>query len=176
MLVKYFWIKQDRRENTGVYIPSLNEIFSIQDLAIQNYSKVKRSIVIKVKPSKYNYYPDVLDQQLFLVKKWIRDLFLVYEPELIFHTFYLMDSAHRVLEPYYLPEISKIDCYHPESVANLDRSSISKLHIYSKGIQDKDLFQVANIRANIPVISVSLAESILRRNPKGVQVEKIYDH
>lgn len=176
MLFKYFWLKQDRREQAGVYLPTLNDLLSMQDLATQNYSSLKKSLVIKVKPSKYNLYPDVLDQQMFLVKKWLRDLFLIYQPKMVFHTIYLMDDVHRILEPYYLPELPKINCLHSESVANLDYSVISELHIHSNAVKKEDLFQIANIRTCTPVISVALAESILRRNPNGLLIEKIYDH
>lgn len=175
-MTDHYRIFQDRRIPNAVSLPGLHTIIPVYKQRDHDYSSLKRSVIIKVLPSKFNYYPDILDQQLFLVKDWLKKVILSYQPTTKFHTFYVMDNVNRKLYPYYLPELPALDCFSQKSEANVNISRITTLFIRreQKGINDYGIFRVDNVLCHTVLVSTALAESILRRNPDGLRVEKVY--
>jgi len=173
--VDYFVLNQDERIPYAVQVIYPNSVSQRQDILCGNFSAIKKSTVIKVSPSKFNYYPSILCGQLFLVKKGsVKEAIELYAPDVISNTIYLIDSQNKTMEIYYLPHLPVLDCYSDSSKANLDKSVIHELVLRKDVVPNNiDIFRVGNINTNLVVVSLRLSESILRRRVEDISFSQV---
>ena len=73
--MEYFRLEQDKRVPYGVLMQGLSKMENIQEALKGNIIPLKRMNVVFVPPSRFNWYPDVLDRQLFLVQENVKEAF-----------------------------------------------------------------------------------------------------
>lgn len=84
-----------------------------------------------------------------------------------------MDRENNALEYYYALTLPKIDCLSDESVSNLDRSVIKNIAVRADAITGQDIFRVIGVNCNVVIVSLAVAECLLRRKPKGIKLTRV---
>ena len=171
--MEYFKLEQDKRVPYGVLMQGLSKMENIQDTLKGNIIPLKRMNVVFVPPSRFNWYPDVLDRQLFLVQENVKEAFDLYQPDLQYRYFCLLDNQNQVHKFYYAPALEMVDCLSEESGCNLDKSVIRNVVLRKESIDGKDLFRIAGVKELVVIVSLPMAESLLRRRPKGIRISHV---
>ena len=152
--MKYFKLGQDRRIPYGALLPEPNGIAGYYEAKKGNLSALDDVISSFVNSSPVNYYPDILDRQLFMVKGVIKEVFDLFLPNMEYKRCLTMDDPLKRYEQYFIPGLEILD---------LHTGSAHKKHIFR--LADTDGLEVA--------ASLEAVEAMLRRKPTGVRISPI---
>lgn len=171
--MKYFLIKQDHRYINTPFILNLFERIDKRNISKEGARNIPPITVLYVKPNPDNQYTDILDRQLFLVSEKLKKLLEKYESFLEFKTMVLIDQENCKTIQYYLPIFDKIACLSEKSQLNLDKSVINKIILTESVIGDKSIFKIDGVTNTYIIIRLDIAESILRRDFKGITLTSV---
>jgi len=149
--VKYFKIGQDRRIPYGVMLTHLDRISGYSDSKKGSFSSLDYVIVSTIDSSPINFYPDILDRQIIMIKGAVKDVFDLFLPVLEYKHCCLVDRDNDRCDVYYIPTLEVLDVQ--EGVAQCR-------HIFYS-FEKKEIEIIA---------SLVVIEAILRRKPIGVRI------
>jgi len=86
----------------------------------------------------------------------------------------LLDKENQESGLYYLPILHRIDCISPKSRLNNGRTKFIGAPVLDKTkINGRHIFWPEKLNSDLPIISLDLAESILRRDGMGISLEPV---
>lgn len=169
----YFLLKQDERYT---YVPELLNLYkniNKADINLTNANKIDDTIIFYIKSDPNTEFLDVLNRQLFLVSQGMKNLLEKYNANIIFKMLPLIDFDNLKQEIYYLPIFEEIEALSEEAELNLDKTVVKKLILNKEKIQGKKIFKIKESAKNLIIIRLDVAESILRRDFKGILLERV---
>ncbi|EKQ50990.1 MULTISPECIES: hypothetical protein [unclassified Clostridium] len=169
----YFLLKQDERY---INIPRLENIFNkidVRNINLLNSHKIDDIVVFYVKADKETNFLDILNNQLFLISDEMGKILKKYDEEMILKTIPLIDKANKKQRNYYLPIFEEIEALSEKAEFNLNRTVVKKIILDKEKIQDKKIFKIKEVFKPLIVIRLDVAESLLRRNYKGISLERL---
>lgn len=170
----YFRISQDKRYLHTPVITNLNEIILRRaDTSIGNASKIPDINVGFAKPEDHIDFIDILDSQMFMVLDRVKDVFKIYEPGMTFKAVCILNNKTGAYGNYHIPVLPEIDCLSPESEVSPDKSHINRLVLKQEVPEDHTVFKVKGLLTDVVVIRLDVAESLLRRNIKKYNLNRI---
>lgn len=167
--MEYFIIKQDKRYTNPPTINDLHSLLRRKELNRKDEHKIPQRNIVYANSDNYLDFLDILDDQLFLVTDKVKKVISLYEPSAIFKTFCILNNRKNEYGLYYAPILPEIDCITEargigckKNIA-LDREKIG-LHCFFRALgSDKET----------TVVRLDVAESLLRRDVRGMKLEKI---
>ncbi|MBW6409681.1 hypothetical protein [Clostridium weizhouense] len=169
----YFLLKQDERYTNT---PRLKDIFykiNIRNINRLNADKIDDVIIFQVTAEERCEYLDVLDKQLFLISEKIMKIISKYDTDIILKILPLIDSKRDRQENYYLPIFEDIEALSEKSEFNLNKTIVKKIVLNKKNIEGKKIFRIKESEKTLIVVRLDVAESLLRRKPRGISLEKL---
>lgn len=117
---------------------------------------------------------DVLLDPTFMVSEAIKSLFDLYDSEIRWKALQLfpLNEAYNVLPLYWVPWFDEIDCLHADA-SKYDSGMIKHLVLDERRIQNKDVFRVGGLLEYKVIVSLPVAESLLRRRFYGIELKKV---
>jgi len=171
--MEYFILSQKQNIPNGIIPHILSDKFYERKQVIEKDQAGEvndvTSIMITHNPS--NVYYDVIDEPVFLVSDAVKKLINIYDDSVVFKFVMLTDEVTKHQEVYWLAMIDKIDCISDKCEFYKD-NSLKKLVLDKEKVSGKKIFRVDGIREKIVVISLDLAESMLRRYFVGVELTR----
>jgi len=150
--MKYFNICQDVRIPYSVLMTNLNAIAGYYEYKRGNASALDDSFVSFVTSSPVNFYPDILDRQIFMVKDVVKDVIEMFMPDMVYKSCCLIDERNNKYEQYHIPMLDTVGMQHGMEWG---------YYIF----RNKDL-------NNVEVFaSLEIVEALLRRKPKGCRIQ-----
>lgn len=118
-------------------------------------------------------YSDILTAPLFLVTEQVKELMQLYDEEIYFKGVQLFakDKTHEPLL-YYTVQPYKADCLH-KSVRINPNGTVNEVVLEKSKIPKKDIFVLEGLKETRMVISLRMAESLLRRELYGIGLEAV---
>jgi len=170
--MKYFRLGQDDREDQYLTIKGLINLPCFQQIKQGDISGLPKSNSYMVVSSYSDKLPNILTNQLFMVTQDIFALIQLFLGEVDYRCMFLVNRRRNIEKFYYIPQLPLINCLSSQCKSNLDKSHFTKIVI--KRERYPDIFRISNVKDRVIIISLPLAESILRRDIKGVQLEQIW--
>lgn len=172
--MEYFRLRQDRRYLFTPYMNTLKDILRrTDDLYIDNGVHVPDFNTVFVSSDKSCDFVSVLDQQIFLVRDGVKQVFSMYEPLIKFKQFFMFHNQAGDYCEYYAPILKEVDCISPLSKRNPYNGQMEKCILEREKIQDESIFRLTNTGERFVVIRLDVAESLLRREVRDVCLERI---
>ena len=171
--MEYFLLQQDTRY---INVPVLKNVFQTIDkkkICLERNSELEEIMIFQVVSNQDMNYLDLIDGQLLLVSVELSALLAKYEPNLEFKTISLVDFEQGVNQLYYLPILSEVKCISAKSEFNLDRSFLKKVVLKEAEIDDRSIFKLGGVTTPYHVVRLDLAESICRRDFKGIKLTRL---
>ena len=111
---------------------------------------------------------DVLEAPAFLISDEVKRVFELYEPQMPFRALqvFSMDQEDKTAPLYWLPWIPKIECLSRKS-EKYDNGMLKKLVLNLDVPLEHEIFQVAGLIEHKVIVSMAVAESMLRRRQSG---------
>lgn len=152
--MKYFKIGQDRRIPYGVLLTNLNNIGGYYESKKGELTPLDDVIVSFVNSSPINFYPDILDRQIFMIKDSVKEVFDLFMPELEYKHCCLLDNPNDRYGIYYIPMLDVLDI----------KDGIT---------QSRNIFRIADTKEIEVSVSLDVIEALLRRKPTGIRTSPI---
>lgn len=169
----YFLLKQDERyTNTPRLVDIFNKI-DVRNINLLKAYKIEDIIVFKVNTSDRSEFLDILDNQLFLISKPMKEIIEKYDSGILFKTLALIDQLHNRQENYYLPIVEELEVLSDAAEFNLNKTVVKKLILNKEKIQGRKIFKIKESSKPLIVVRLDVAESLLRRNFKGIKLERV---
>lgn len=117
---------------------------------------------------------DVIIDPVFMISDKIKRLLNLYDENIEYKgmQIYSLDENVKQYPLYWIPLLEEIDCLNQNSKI-LPNGLIENLVLDFDKINNKHIFKISNIVEERIIISLTLAESILRRIPYGVSFFKV---
>lgn len=118
--------------------------------------------------------PDVLEKDSFFVSNEIKHVFHMYEDNIPFKAIHVYPFGMVVdtVPVYWVFYPKKVECLH-SSVRIFPNGELEKLILDKEKIPKKDIFSISNICMNRVIVSLPVAESLLRRNVFGISLKEV---
>lgn len=142
----------------------------------QDFRGLESVKVAYIEYQKYQEIPDILAYPTYMVSDEIRRVLHMYDENISFKGVQVFPNR-----PKYIKEASKVywvydcvmeNCLHKDSV-RLPNGELKELILDKRKLRGRDIFRVQGTLDNKLVISLAVAESILRRNLYGVGLERL---
>jgi hypothetical protein len=167
----YFLLKQDEGYKD---VPILMDVFNkidIRNISLLKAHKIEDIIVFNVKCTDTTKFIDILDRDLFLISKEMKKIIEKFDPGIIFKTIPLVDLRYERQENYYMPIFQEIICLSEKAELNLSRTVVKKIVLDKEKIKGKKIFKIKESDKTLVVVRLDVAESLLRREFKGMCLE-----
>ncbi|BBK76107.1 imm11 family protein [Clostridium butyricum] len=169
----YFLLKKDERYRNTPRIKSLFKYINVDNINIFNADKIDDAVILQVEADDYCVFTDIIDTQIFMVCERMQKIISKYDPEIIFKILPLIDRRHDRQENYYLPIIEEIEALSDRSKLNMNKTVVEKIVLDKSKISGQKIFRIKESEKPLIVVSLDVAESLLRRKFKGISLERL---
>lgn len=139
---------------------------------LKDADKLKDSVILRTVEKDDGAYPDVIEAPIYMVSRMVKDVITLYDETTVFKSAPVMNYGIRQLHPYYILLQDRIDCLHESTTFREDKSLIH-LVLDEEKIGNRQIFKIAGIGPAYVIVSMDIAESILRRNGYGIRFEHV---
>ena len=169
----YFLLKQDEEYTNA---PRLMDVFNninVRNVNLLNAHKIEDIIILNVKCNDETEFLDILYKNLFLISKEMKKIIEKYDSGIIFKTIPLIDIPHERQENYYMPIFEEIECLSEKAELNLNKTVVKKIILDKEKVKGKKIFKIKESEKNLIVVRLDVAESLLRREFKGICLDRL---
>lgn len=172
--MRYYWIKEDKNYTPAPQIKNWFRAFDIRKLKPGYYKEIPKRMLFYIEGNPNTIFTDIIVSPFFLVSEKIKDCLQLFEPNLEFKEFILLDRNNRKAQEYFLPQLSEQNCLTKNSEFNLDHSKLNYIELNPEEIKEKAIFTLAEVKSRYVIARLDVIESILRRNAKGLCIEEVH--
>lgn len=165
--MNYFILSQDSRVDNAIKKSNVKSLEG-KDLTINKFSP----IALRIKGDENKIYGDLIEGKITLVSDNLKSLIEKYDENIFFRPFVFQDIENKIQSVYWFAIFEQLNCLSKESEFNKD-GSLKKLVIDKDKANGYRIFKVNGIIEDYIIISLDLAESILRRDFLGLKIKKI---
>lgn len=159
--MKYFRL----RENELCTLPSLNnwrDEIDLKNICVEKKHLLPRRKIIDITTNEKTFFTGVMLNPFIMFSEEVFKIIKMYEPAMNGRQIVLLDGENNFSKLYYIPIIEKVKvAKNSEGVIQVKKDDLKYLNIFL----DDD--RVA------PIINLDIAESILKRGVRGIQLEEI---
>lgn len=169
----YFVMEQDKRYGDVPRLQHIQRYIELRYLPHLQSHHVPDTLPLQVSATRDSMYTEVLSEGLYLVSTKLQKIIAMYEPHHIWKTTPLMDKENQKQTLYYLPIFPEIEVLSPHSQFNLDHSRITQLVLDADKVAGRKVFRVKESEIPLVIVSLDVAESIMRRDFIGVSLTPV---
>ena len=167
--MRYFRLHQDERKESGLVMIGTSDTSGVNAAGQGDLSLLDDLTVMKALTSSGSLFAELLSRQVFMFKDSVREVVDLYEPELAYKNFCIIDSGNRDIHAYYAAPILRV-CAAVSPESERPYSLTSKVLLDGTTLEElgePDIFRLAEPEKHI-VVSLPVAESLLRRKIQGI--------
>lgn len=172
--MNYFQLMQGKELRHVIRLQWLEkQPFSYQ-ISEEEFLKLPKLMVAYYTYGRETEAPEVLEHPAFMVSETIRRVLKMYEEDIPCKAIQVYPTVYekKTAPVYEIPFIREAACLHPSSRI-APNGSVEELVLDADKLPGREIFRVGGILENRVIISLPVAESILRRNPYGVHIEEV---
>ncbi|MBI6871348.1 hypothetical protein [Clostridium aciditolerans] len=169
----YFLLKQDERYTNTPRLIDVFKKINIKNLNLSNAHKIEDITIFEINAGDNCEFLDILDSQLFLISEGMKKIIEKYDRDILFKSLSLIDSLHDIQENYFLPIFEEGESLSDNAELNLDKTVVKKIVLDKEKIQGKKIFKIKESLKPLIVVRLDVAESLLRRDFKGIKLERL---
>lgn len=170
--MRYFFIAQDAQLPCAVScrdfdVNGARRVFSRQDAG-----RLNDSVVLYLGGSGREARWDFLQCPVMMFDERFRDILEAYEPELFFQEVVMIHKENSLQYPYVHTVLAQLDAVS-ENTEYYPNKTVKRLVLDRRKIGRHNLFLLEGNHRKDPIVSLPLAESLLRRRPTGIRFEEV---
>ena len=171
--MEYFELFQSSKVENAIEIVGLDTGAYCYRMEKKDFDELDRLKVAYYSGREYEELCDVLKEPAFLVSDRLKHILEVYDRKTQFKGVKLFSTDEGVKEYplYWVPFFQETDCLH-EKTQKYENGFLKELILDKKKIEGLSVFRIGNILEYKVIVSLPVAESILRRRFYGVELRK----
>lgn len=173
--MKYFEI-QDSPELK--YAPQLKDWygkFDVRDICINAFPKLPDMQLFIIEPSENTVFTDLILFPFLLVSPMVQEVIKMYRERCFFRKIILLDQINQESRLYYLPVLDETGDIQLQKIQYANGIQISETSdITGERIElDRNLFWVKDSKKRHIILSLDMAESLIRRGIAGLGLNEV---
>lgn len=164
----YFWLRQDHCYLHTPVIKGFHEKTRRSDFTVESAASIPERNIVYCDSEEKQEFIDILDGQLCLVSKTVRNVFRMYEKGITYKFFCFLNNITGEYANYYAPIIPATYC-----LAEGIPVQKNDIKIKQEAISEASIFRAENQEKEIIVVRLDVAESLLRRNLQGIELIRL---
>ena len=168
--MEYFTMNQDPRL-LKVIKPVGTDVDKLTGLTHEEICGASEAIILYVKGSEQKEYVDYIEFPIKLISKKLKTIMSKYQKDAVFITVVFIEKETSRQETYYLISAPKISCASEETV--YDKNGNVLKFVLDQGKVGPARIFCASENENQLIVRLDVAESILRREPDGIWLERV---
>lgn len=172
--MEYFELLQEKTVENPIEVINLDRNIYTYQMKQEEYEKLETLKVAYYSGREYEEVCDILTEPTFLVSDKIKRLLSLYDKNIGFKAIQIFSTApeNKKAPLYWVPKFELAECLH-ESSKKYTNGTIEKLVLERKKIGKKQIFRVMPLLEYKVIISLPVAESLLRRRFYGIGLKKV---
>lgn len=173
--MRYFELAADRDLSNPVQVQRLDTQVYKNGVTKEEFDAIRQLQVAYFGHTEQTEICDVLWEPAFMVSDALRRVFLLYEPEMEFKGVQLFadDPEDQTSPLYWMPYIEPVSCMG-EGSSRYPNGMLEKLVLDSDApVGHRHIFRVADILEYKIIISLPVAESMIRRQMTGAALKPV---
>lgn len=167
----YFILKQDRNLTNAIEINGFNNSQKMI-LLKEDENKYKDCTSVPITSNDSSVFPDFIQAPVLLVSDELHKLFNLYENTIIYKIAVFSDLEREIQKVYRLVLPDVLDCLSDKTIY-LKNGWVDKIVLDKNKIGNHNIFQVKAGVDYYFIVSLDVAESILKRDFMGIVMEKV---
>jgi len=150
--------------------------FDVRDIRLETFFRLPKNELFFVAPLEQMEFTDIVSFPFLLISPTIRDVIEMYGEKAWYCDIILLNQKSGESELYYLPVIEEFENIHfqyKDMKKSLTSQSTHESEIPDL-VKKRNIFWTRKSGKRCTIISLDFAESILRRNVKGVGLREVY--
>ena len=173
--MEYYLLRQSGRVTNAVRLGDLDQWVYTARMTHDDFRKLDTLKNAYIEYDRRREFPDLLIYPTYLVSDDIRKVFAMYDESISFKGVQLFPSDEKWIQEasriYWVYDCVTVDCLHADTIVQ-PNGAIKELVLDRRKLDGRDIFKVRGTAENKTIVSLAVAESILRRTPYGVTFEK----
>ncbi|MCM1184798.1 MAG: hypothetical protein NC337_15630 [Roseburia sp.] len=172
--MEYFELSRSEKVENPIELMALDAAAYSYAMTQKDFEALDRMKVAYFSGNEAEEICDLLVSPTFLVSDRLKRLLALYEKETEFKGIQLFPTAEdcRQYPMYWVPRFPEADCVHESSVW-YDNGMLSSPVLDGGRIGRRNVFRLPGLREYKAVVSLPVAESILRRRLYGVELRRM---
>lgn len=172
--MEYFELFQSKKVEHPIEVIGLEKEKYSYTMTEQEYEQLDKLIVAYFLGHASEEICDILEKPTFLISDNLKNVMELYEKEMEFKGVQLFPKEEECKQYplYWVPLFHEEKCLHKDTVF-LDNGMISKLILDQERIGNRQILRISDILEYKVIVSLPVAESILRRRLYGIGIQKI---
>lgn len=146
------------------------------EMTHKQFKELEEVSVAYTQYEKTQEIPDILVHPTFMIAEEMKKVFEMYDDNISFKAVQVfpdrMENIEYATKLYWVYDCVSEDCMHGDTV-KFPNGEIKELILDKRKVKGRDIFRVRGLMENKVVVSLAVAESILRRKPYGVSLKKV---
>lgn len=172
--MEYFELCQSKAVENPLVILKLDKEKYNYTMTEENFAALEKLKVAWFSGREFEEVCDILTEPAFLISDRLKQILQIYDKEISFKGVQLFSTAEesKLYPLYWVPGFVTLDCLH-EKTKKLDNGMLKSLVLEERKIGKKPIFRIGGLLEYKVAVSLPVAESILRRRPYGVSLQRI---
>lgn len=172
--MEYFELCQSKAVENPIVIMKLDKEKYCYAMREEDFAALDKLKVAWFSGREVEELCDILTEPTFLVSDRMKKILQLYEQKLPFKGVQLFATAEESKQYplYWVPCFPVLDCLHEET-KRYDNGMLQRLVLDKRKIQQQPVFRIGGLLEYKVAVSLPVAESILRRRPYGVGLQRI---
>ncbi len=174
--MEYFLLKQSPDVVNAIKVFGVEMENYTVAMTHEDFKKLKRSKVAYATYSRTYELPDILTTPTYMVSDTVRRVVHMYDEKISFKSIKVFPTMQKdIMEAsrtYWIYDCIMEDCLHSDTIV-LPNGEIKEVILDKAKVKGRDIFRPKGTLDNKLIISLPVAESILRRNVYGITLQKI---
>ncbi|WP_143320605.1 hypothetical protein [Clostridium sp. HBUAS56010] len=168
--MKYFEIQDSPELKYAPQLKNWYGTFDVRDIRIDTFPKLPERQLFNIEPCENTIFTDIILFPFLLVSPMVKEVIEMYREHCFFRIVILLDQLNKESRLYYLPVLDESNDIQLQKVQYKDGESISAtLDAEREKVElDRNLFWVKGLKKRHTILSLNMAESLIRRGVTGL--------
>lgn len=170
--MKYFILEQGKEYDRNPQIKGWYGKLDRHYLARMG-ENLKDKMIFDVSVTDNTIFPDIMKNPILMISAKMKDIIYMYEKHIFFKEIFLNNLDNNYGYVYYIPYLPPVNCFTNKSRFSKDKSYVEIGVVDSKKLWNRHIVEAEGINGQCVVISLDLAESMLRNGLIGIGLREI---
>lgn len=170
--MKYFILEQGKEYDRNPQIKEWYGRLDLPNLRRKGFH-TKERLMFDITTSEFTFMGDIMVNPCLMISEALRDIMFLYEKHIIFKEVFFMDNEKEKGYVYYIPFIPTADCLMPSSILTADKRKLETGVVSAEKLWNRHIVEAEGLMGQCVLVSLDLAESILRKGLLGIGLREV---
>lgn len=176
MQMEYFRLCQNKKMNNVFSVTGLDTQVYMANPTEQQFQKIPESMVTYFHYRSDYEVADYMATPVPMLSEELRKVFAMYNPQMEFKSIQCYadeeKDVYKMAPAYYIYYTENTRCLHKDAII-APNGSVSNLILDKNRMNGEDIMIIDGVPEKITIVSLAVAESIMRRNMFGIDFQEI---